>query len=102
MHCVEQLHAFSPHLDEFRKTGIEILAVSTETVCELEQGLAEYRKDGKDVNFPLLSDKILRSFKAYRAYDDFENMPLHGTFLSSTSQVTSAGRTSAMNLLFRS
>jgi len=81
LHCVEQLHAFSPQLDEFRKTGIEILAVSTETVCELEQGLAEYRKDGKDVNFPLLSDETLKVFKAYRAYDDFENMPLHGTFL---------------------
>ncbi|HRQ87528.1 MAG TPA: redoxin domain-containing protein, partial [Bacteroidia bacterium] len=31
--------------------------------------------------FPLLSDPSLVAFKAFRAYDDFEKMPLHGTFL---------------------
>jgi hypothetical protein len=29
----------------------------------------------------LLIDSGLRTFKAYRAYDDFEDQPLHGTFL---------------------
>ena len=32
-------------------------------------------------DFPLLSDPSLEIFKAYRAYDDFEKTPLHGTFL---------------------
>ena len=27
------------------------------------------------------SDAKLEAFKAWRAYDDFEKMPLHGTFL---------------------
>ena len=31
--------------------------------------------------FPLVSDADLRIFKTYRAFDDFENQPLHGTFL---------------------
>ncbi|MDB4610063.1 peroxiredoxin family protein, partial [Verrucomicrobia bacterium] len=30
---------------------------------------------------PLVSDADLRIFKTYRAFDDFENQPLHGTFL---------------------
>jgi len=34
-----------------------------------------------ELRFPILSDKSLKTFKAYRAYDDFEQMPLHGTFL---------------------
>ena len=29
----------------------------------------------------LVADETLATFKAYRAFDDFENMPLHGTFL---------------------
>ncbi|MEO1984306.1 MAG: hypothetical protein ABGZ24_27635 [Fuerstiella sp.] len=31
--------------------------------------------------FPLVSDADLNVFKKYRCYDDFENQPLHGTFL---------------------
>ena len=40
-----------------------------------------FGKDEKPFPFPLLSDAGLRTFKAYRAYDDFEKMPLHGAFL---------------------
>ena len=31
--------------------------------------------------FPVVSDESLATFKAYRAYDDFEQMALHGAFL---------------------
>ena len=30
---------------------------------------------------PMLADPKLELFKLYRAYDDFESQPLHGTFL---------------------
>ena len=30
---------------------------------------------------PMLADPKLELFKLYRAYDDFEGQPLHGTFL---------------------
>ena len=30
---------------------------------------------------PMLADPKLDVFKRYRAFDDFENQPLHGTFL---------------------
>ncbi|MEM0968034.1 MAG: hypothetical protein AAGJ31_01675 [Verrucomicrobiota bacterium] len=29
----------------------------------------------------MLSDRELTAFRAYRAYDDFEEIPLHGTYL---------------------
>jgi hypothetical protein len=41
---------------------------------------AEAAKQAKDFPFPLVSDKSLTTFKAYRAYDDFEKMALHGNF----------------------
>ena len=31
--------------------------------------------------FPLVADAEMDVFKAYRCFDDFENVPLHGTFL---------------------
>ena len=31
--------------------------------------------------FPVLADAEMEHFRRYRAYDDFEDMPLHGTFL---------------------
>ena len=38
-------------------------------------------KTGTPFPFPLVSDASLKVFKQYRAYDDFEQQPLHGTFL---------------------
>ena len=31
--------------------------------------------------FPIVADPHLKVFKTYHCYDEFENMPLHGTFL---------------------
>ena len=38
-------------------------------------------KSGDGFPYPIVSNEKLDVFKAYRAYDDFEKMPLHGTFL---------------------
>ena len=77
-HCVEQLNLLATEGKEFAKLGISILAVSTESVGALARTTA---KTKPEVQFPILSDESLKIFKAYRAYDDFERMPLHGTFL---------------------
>ncbi|MCD6050413.1 MAG: redoxin protein, partial [Verrucomicrobia bacterium] len=79
-HCIQQLAAFAPKTEEFAKLGISLVAISTDSV----DGLKETAKKVADTGgfpFPLLSDKSMQSFKAYRAFDDFENLPLHGTFL---------------------
>ena len=78
LHCVEQLHAFAPKLDEFRKLGIEVVAISTENVDELNEGLKDF---DKPMAIPLLADPDKQAFKAFRCWDDFEDQPLHGTFL---------------------
>ena len=80
LHCVEQLKKFSPMANEFSAEGISIVAVSSEPLDLLKQSLTTLKKN-ESVNFPLLSDGDRAIFRAYRAYDDFENMPLHGAFL---------------------
>jgi peroxiredoxin len=80
LHCVEQLKKFSPLANEFSADGISIVAVSSEPLDSLKQSLATLKKN-ESVNFPLVSDGDRAIFRAYRAYDDFENMPLHAAFL---------------------
>lgn len=78
LHCVEQLHEFSPRAQQFHDAGIEILAFSTESLDSLGKALDTY---SKPLEIPLHVDPQLKAFKAYRCFDDFENQPLHGTFL---------------------
>jgi peroxiredoxin len=80
LHCVEQLNRFGPKAKELADLGISLVAISPEAPDELKKSRAAYRGQG-DYPFRLLSDPKLETFKAYRAYDDFENLPLHGTFL---------------------
>jgi peroxiredoxin len=78
-HCIEQLDAFIPMADAFNQAGLPILAVSTEAPGELYKTVEKLQVD--EVPFPILSDAMKTHFKAYRAFDDFEDMALHGTFL---------------------
>jgi peroxiredoxin len=90
LHCAEQLQAFRPLSDEFNNAGIEIVAVSTDSVADLKKALEAFsatdagaRTGGFADAFPftLVSDADWRLFKAYGCFDDFEQQPLHGTFL---------------------
>jgi len=81
LHCVEQLDAFAPKTETFRKAGIDLVAISTGSQNELGEALKAYRDGGDDIPFPIIADESLDVFKAYRVYDDFEQTPLHGTFL---------------------
>ncbi len=81
LHCVEQLQALAPKVEDFREAGLEIIAVSTESRPELAKALASYEEEGDSIPFPIVADPELATFRAYRAYDDFEKVPLHGTFL---------------------
>jgi len=85
LHCVEQLQALAPKTDAFRQAGLEIVAVSTESQPQLAKALASYEEEGDTIPFPIVADPKLATFRAYRAYDDFEKVPLHGTFLVDAS-----------------
>ncbi len=78
--CMTQLNTFAPLTNAYADAGIEIIAVSTDT----SEGLAktfEHAKDASGFPFKIASDHELGAFHAYRAFDDFESIPLHGTFL---------------------
>src|SRR6185436_17339948 len=74
------LNLFAPLASEFKDSGISIVAVSTDSVEGLKKTMELSKQDG-GFPFPIVSDQKLNVFKAYRAYDDFEKMALHGTFL---------------------
>lgn len=77
LHCAEQLQALAPLTKDFEEAGISLLALSTDDESGLAKSVENY-KSGV-FPFPLASDAGLESFKAYRAYDDFEGRPLHAT-----------------------
>jgi peroxiredoxin len=78
--CIEQLNFFSPVAQRFADAGISIVAVSSDSADALHETFAK-AKEGQGFNFRILADPSLEAFKAYRAFDDFEKIPLHGTFL---------------------
>ncbi|MCH2103410.1 MAG: peroxiredoxin family protein [Planctomycetes bacterium] len=93
VHCVEQLAAFTPAYDEFADRGIDMVAIGTDTPEVLAAGVGE---DGEEpYPFPLAADPELELFKSWRAYDDFEDVPLHGTYL-----IDGAGRVRWLDISF--
>jgi peroxiredoxin len=80
LHCVEQLQALAPHITAFKDAGIDIVTLGT---CTQEQ----IRTSTESGAFPLpiLADPNLTSFRRWRVFDDFEKIPLHGTFLLDAS-----------------
>lgn len=79
-HCVEQLNEMKPRVQEFAAQNVAIAAISTESLPELRDSLDKSELLG-DIPFSLFSNADLGVFKEYRAFDDFENAPLHGAFL---------------------
>ncbi len=78
-HCMQQLQLFGKEYEAFRKRGIETVAISTDDMAAARE--LKNNKDGIKFPMPMLADPRLELFKRYRAFDDFENTPLHGTFL---------------------
>ncbi len=80
-HCMDQLNAFAPLAARYAESGIDLVAVSTDTTAGLRETLGGEGENRTPFPFPLHSDSSLAAFQAFRAHDDFEGMPLHGTFL---------------------
>jgi peroxiredoxin len=79
LHCAQQVQAFGAAAQDFRDAGIDIIAVSSDDAAGLARSIENYQ--GGEIPFPLVADSGLDTFKSYRCYDDFEQQPLHGTFL---------------------
>jgi peroxiredoxin len=78
-HCMQQLQLFSKEVENLKKLNTEVVALSTDSL-EASKELKR-NKDGIAFAMPILADPAFEVFKAYQAFDDFENQPLHGTFL---------------------
>jgi len=76
VHCVEQLQAFGPRTADFENLGVELVAIGDDPA----EALAEANVF-EAYPFPVLADTEYATFHAFRSYDDFEDAPLHGTFL---------------------
>jgi peroxiredoxin/tetratricopeptide (TPR) repeat protein len=80
LHCIEQLRALAPQAGAFADLGVDVVAIGTDTPERLALTLAEM-DPAERFPFRLLADPAQRAFRQWRCYDDFEDMPLHGTFL---------------------
>jgi peroxiredoxin len=78
-HCMQQLQLFSNAIEALQKLNTEVVAVSTDD-ADATRALKE-NSEGIKFTMPLLANPKLDIFKAYRAFDDFEGQPLHGTLL---------------------
>ncbi len=78
LHCAEQLQAFGPRVGDFEDAGIKMIAISSDDQKGLDKSIEDF--DG-EMPMRLASNSALDTFKAFRAHDDFESQPLHGTFL---------------------
>src|SRR5207302_10187858 len=79
LHCTEQINAFAAKADQFKKAGISLVGISSADQDGLKIALKSC-KDGKFA-FPLLANPKLDVFKAFRAHDDCEDVPLHATVI---------------------
>ncbi|MEM9409563.1 MAG: redoxin domain-containing protein [Planctomycetota bacterium] len=79
LHCAEQLQAFAPKTGDFLDAGIEMVAISTDERQGLKKSIMNY--GSVPLPIQLLADSKLDVFKQYHAYDEFEEQPLHATFL---------------------
>jgi alkyl hydroperoxide reductase subunit AhpC len=71
--------AMADRYSDFEKVGLSILAISTDDIPNLKDSQDNYSKG--DIPFPIVSDAAKNIFKQYTAHDDFEDQPLHGTFV---------------------
>jgi peroxiredoxin len=79
LHCKEQLEAFVKRERQISEAGLKLIAVSSDNQEGIKGSLADYGP----IRFPFLmvADPELKAFQAYRAYDSFEQIALHATFL---------------------
>jgi peroxiredoxin len=78
-HCVEQLRALAPKVDAFAAAGIDVAAIGTEPLAKAQA--LQQQESGGQRGLRFAADPELAAFRALRAYDDFESMPLHATLL---------------------
>jgi peroxiredoxin len=78
-HCIAQLEAFTKKSKQIAEAGLTVITVSVDDVAMIKKHLASYGPT--KYPFLMLSDPKLDAFQAFRAYDNFEQIALHGTYV---------------------
>lgn len=78
-HCMQQLQVFGKEIEALKALNTDLVALSTDDLDATKT--LQANPDGIKFSMPLLPDPRLDIFKSYHAFDDFEGVPLHGTFL---------------------
>jgi peroxiredoxin len=79
LHCKAQLEAFVTRRSQLEAEGWTVVVISSDNRDGVQKSLASYKPG--PFPFLMLADPDLKAFQSYRAYDDFERIALHGTFL---------------------
>jgi peroxiredoxin len=79
LHCKAQLEAFVKNRSQWEAEGWVVVAISSDNRNGIQKSLESYKPG--PFPFLMLADPDLEAFRSYRAYDDFERIALHGTFL---------------------
>ena len=79
LHCKEQLNRLRQKGRRLSDAGLTVIAISTDSQSGIKGSIADYQP--QPFPFLMVSDPELKAFQSYRAYDTFEQIALHGTFL---------------------
>jgi peroxiredoxin/tetratricopeptide (TPR) repeat protein len=81
LHCQQQLAGFAKKAAEFKEAGLTVIAVSTDDQAGAKKSAESFPAGGVAFPFMMLADPKLDVFRSYGAFDDFEQVALHGTYL---------------------
>ncbi len=82
VHCIAQLGDLDPMANRFSEAGIEVITIGTDTAQQVRASHQMAIENGIDpLHFDVLCDPAGESFKAWRAWDQFKDEALHGTYL---------------------
>lgn len=81
--CPTELTTLSVRIDEFRRRGCEVLAISTDSIETHQNWIAAPRAQGGlgGLAFPLASDPGGTAARAYGVYLELQRMALRGLFI---------------------
>ena len=92
-HCLQQLQAFGAASEALNAAGTDLVAIGTDDLAASKALKAN--ADGVKFPMPILADPALALFRTYHAFDEFEDRPLHATFLVDARGAIRFGRISA-------
>lgn len=90
--CPTELHALQEHMNEFKKRGVALLAVSTDNLDTHCKWLETPKEQGgiQGITFPLLADVNKDISREYGVLDEKEGIALRGFFLVDKDNIVQA------------